>query len=160
MIVLQQYCALALRLAPLPTRRFSNPIASSNQPEINQAPRDKDLDYIAGIGGCFSSVVVLYSEFTLKTTGCGLPAGPFGILGLSEGLSYIGIVLVVGWSLFTKAQTGKGLPPGPYNLLGAAEGLSYLSACVGLVVLGFQLRDFGFIPEALPVEGGLCSGGV
>ena len=31
--------------------------------------------------GAISNPVVLWSEFTLKTTGCGLPPGPGGSLG-------------------------------------------------------------------------------
>jgi hypothetical protein len=49
------------------------------------------------------------------------------------------------------------LPAGPLGLLGAAEGLSFLSAVAGLAVLGFQLADYGYLPEAVPTEGGVCS---
>ena len=40
---------------------------------------------------------------------------------------------------------------------GAAEGLSFLSAVAGLAVLGFQLSEYGYLPEAVPIEGGVCS---
>ena len=40
---------------------------------------------------------------------------------------------------------------------GAAEGLSFLSAVAGLAVLGFQLAEYGYLPEAVPIEGGVCS---
>ena len=49
------------------------------------------------------------------------------------------------------------LPAGPGGLLGAAEGLSFLTAVAGLAVLGFQLADYGYVPEAVPVQGGICS---
>ena len=45
-----------------------------------------------GILGILASMVVLRSEFVLKTTGCGLPAGPFGLVGAIEGISYLGVV--------------------------------------------------------------------
>ena len=51
----------------------------------------------------------------------------------------------------------QGLPNGPFGLLGAAEGVSYLAILAGLVVLGFQITDYGYIPNAIPVEGGKCA---
>ena len=49
-----------------------------------------------------SIAVMLWSEYTLKTTGCGLPAGPGGLLGALEGISYLFVVGLVGFSLYTK----------------------------------------------------------
>ena len=60
-------------------------------------------------------------------------------------------------SLLSKATSGSGLPAGPGGLLGAAEGLSFLSAVIGLSVLGFQLAEYGYLPEAVPIAGGVCS---
>ena len=40
---------------------------------------------------------------------------------------------------------------------GAAEGFSFLSAVAGLAVLGFQLAEYGYLPEAVPIAGGMCS---
>jgi hypothetical protein len=110
-----------------------------------------------GAAGTFAAIVCFYSEFQLKTTGCGLPAGPSGLYGATEGLSYLAIVGIIGWSLFTKVKTGKGLPAGPYGLLGAAEGLAYLAAVVGLVVAGLTVMEFGGLPEPVPVDGGRCA---
>ena len=94
-----------------------------------------------GAGGVFASAVVLYSEFTLKTTGCGLPAGPFGAVGAIEGVSYLAVIGIAGASLATKAKTGSGLKAGPGGLLGLAEGLAFTAIVVGLVVLCFQFAD-------------------
>ena len=112
---------------------------------------------VLGAAGTTASLVTLYSEYTLKTTGCGLPAGPFGLVGAVEGLSYLGVVGLVAYSLYSKVRTGSGLPAGPGRLLGAAEGLAFLAAVAGLVVLGFQVVDYGYIPNAVPMEGGMCS---
>ena len=98
-----------------------------------------------------------WSLYTINTTGCGLPAGPFGLLGAAEGVSYLVVVGFVAASLLNKLTSGRGLPAGPGGLLGAAEGLSFLTALAGLAVLGFQLADYGYLPEAVPVEGGVCS---
>ena len=127
----------------------------------------------------------------MKTTGCGLPAGPFGLIGAAEGISYLVVIGFVAAAVLSKVFTGRGLPAGPLGLLGgavprsnwppasgplclllpvasladgdlfpgvaAAEGLSFVTAAAGLAVLGFQLSDYGYLPEAVPVEGGVCS---
>lgn len=41
----------------------------------------------------------------LKSTGCGLPAGPFGLIGAAEGLSYLGVVATGALSLYEKLKT-------------------------------------------------------
>ena len=112
---------------------------------------------IVGVLGTVGSLVVFGSEYVLATTGCGLPAGPLGLFGLAEGLSYLGVVGLVGFSLFKKVKTGSGLPAGPGGLLGAAEGLSFLALVAGLVVLVLQVTNYGYIPNAVPMEGGMSS---
>jgi hypothetical protein len=112
---------------------------------------------ILGATGVVASAIMLYSEYTLKQTGCGLPAGPAGLIGAAEGLSYLYVVGLTGFSLWKKVKTGSGLPAGPGGILGAAEGLSFLAIAAGLVVLGFQVLDYGYIPNAVPMEGGMCS---
>jgi len=111
---------------------------------------------ILGISGLVASSIVLYSESVLFQTGCGLPAGPFGLVGAMEGVSYLGVVGLVGFSLYTKIRTGSGLPSGPAGLLGAAEGVAFLAALAGIVVLIAQVTNYGYIPNAVPMEGGMC----
>lgn len=130
----------------------------------------------------------------LKTTGCGLPAGPGGALGALEGISYLVVAGIFLWSIATKVRTGKGLPgtsrvgglvdvglgfgmgrcgdddlhdttlhththtAGPAGLLGAVEGMSFLAVLAGVVIAGLTYSQYGSIPEAVPVEGGRCSG--
>lgn len=137
------------RAAPAPRARPA--------PRIARRAAESEGELAAyGALGSAASVVVFVSEFTLKTTGCGLPAGPFGLVGAVEGVSYLAIVGIIGASLTKKVRTGTGLPAGPLGLLGLAEGLAYLAAVAGLVVLGFQLADYGYVPNAVPVSGGLC----
>ena len=90
--------------------------------------QDSTLTKAVVAAGFVANPVVLVSEYFLKTTGEGLPPGPGGIYGATEGVSYLVIVGVVMWSLYTKAKTGSGLPG---NLLGAVEGFSYLSLVAG-----------------------------
>jgi hypothetical protein len=61
------------------------------------------------------------------------------------------------FTLRTNDIQGSGLPAGPGGLLGAAEGLSFLAIVVGLVVLVLQVTNYGYIPNAVPMEGGMCS---
>lgn len=139
--------ALVLMASPSDNENDTNFAYSLS--ESNQA--------IVGSIGTVSSLIVLYSEYTLKTTGCGLPAGPGGIVGALEGISYLAIVALAGLSSTKKLSTGSGLPAGPYGILGAGEGLSFLAIFVGLIVLAFQVLDYGYIPNAVPMEGGMCS---
>ncbi|KAK1743830.1 hypothetical protein QTG54_005427 [Skeletonema marinoi] len=59
---------------------------------------------LLGISGLIASTIVLYSESVLFNTGCGLPAGPFGLVGAVEGISYLGVVGLIGFSLYTKVK--------------------------------------------------------
>ncbi|KAL7524779.1 hypothetical protein ACHAWF_001079 [Thalassiosira exigua] len=112
---------------------------------------------LLGVAGVFASLVMMYSESVLFRTGCGLPAGPLGLVGAAEGVSYLGAVGLVGFSLFAKVRTGSGLPAGPGGILGAAEGLAYLAAFAGVCVLVAQITNYGYIPNAVPIDGGMCS---
>ncbi|KAK3239286.1 hypothetical protein CYMTET_50773 [Cymbomonas tetramitiformis] len=103
-----------------------------------------------GVAGVSASAVVVYSEWVLKSTGCGLPPGPYGLEGAVEGLSYLGVAGFLFLSLSKKLRTGKGLPAGEYGVIGAAEGLAYLATTLGIVVLLLQLQEYGYIPGALP----------
>ncbi len=60
---------------------------------------------ILGATGCVASITVLYSEYVLLNTGCGLHAGPFGLVGLAEGLSYLTVIAIAKLSLSEKQST-------------------------------------------------------
>ena len=64
-----------------------------------------------------------------------------------------------------RAEVSKALQevrvPGGEQMLkssqvGAAEGVAYLAILAGIVVFALQVTNFGFVPEAIPVEGGNC----
>lgn len=135
------------------TVRFAeDPQSSSSSLSVTESDQ-----VVLGVSGTVAALIVFYSEYTLKATGCGLPAGPFGLLGAAEGVSYLLVLGLVAFSLLTKVKTGSGLPAGPGGILGAAEGLSFLAIAAGLVALAFQIADYGYIPNAIPMEGGMCS---
>ena len=72
---------------------------------INNSGLSESDQGVVGAVGSVMAITVFYSEFTLFSTGCGLPAGPFGLLGLAEGLSYLGIIGIGGYSLNVKVKT-------------------------------------------------------
>lgn len=125
--------------------------------KLSAEPDDSPALGAVGAVGIVSSVVSLVSEAKLKTTGCGLPAGPFGIYGAVEGISYLVVTGLVIASVVEKVRTGRGLRPGPFGLLGAAEGLAFLAVVIGIAVAGFTVIEYGDLPNAVPVEGGRCS---
>lgn len=66
---------------------------------------DDDMSSITiGATGVLFNVVCGYSLYVLKTTSCGLPPGPYGLLGALEGISYLGVVGIVIWSAITKVN--------------------------------------------------------
>ena len=134
-------------------RRSQSQLFSSSDPS---PPLSISEQQTLGVLGTVCAIIVFISEYTLASTGCGVPAGPYGLFGLAEGISYLGVVGVAGYSAFTKIRTGSGLPAGPAGLLEAAEGLSFLAILVGLIVLFLQVNNYGYIPNAVPMEGGMC----
>ncbi|KAG2493099.1 hypothetical protein HYH03_008762 [Edaphochlamys debaryana] len=130
---------LGARSGSLPARPVARP--ASRRPVSAKASSSDDVGAagLAAIGlGLPANAIVLWSEYTLQTTGAGLPPGPGGALGAAEGVSYLVVLGLVGWSVATKVSTGSGLPPGPSGLLGAAEGVSYLSLLAGIVVFALK----------------------
>ena len=133
-----------------PSIKSSFVLESSN----NGGAGDRPLD-LGGILGSLASTVVLYSEFVLKTTGCGLPAGPFGLVGAIEGVSYLGVVATCAAAAVDYfSEEGLEGSENPTRRLATALGLS--AALIGIAVLAFQVTDYGYIPNAVPMEGGMC----
>mmetsp|Transcript_19958 Transcript_19958/g.29068 ORF Transcript_19958/g.29068 Transcript_19958/m.29068 type:complete len:136 (-) Transcript_19958:231-638(-) len=99
------------------------------------ASQENDLVQWGAIAAsAVATPVTAWSEYTLATTGSGLPDQ----YGLIKGLSYLAVVGLVGWSIFTKVKTGSGLPQGPFALLGAFEGIAYLLIVAGIGAYIYQ----------------------
>ena len=130
-------------------------------PASNTKPTAVEPVAAAGAGAAEARIGGRGSRFWIRrrrrapgsagASGGGLPAGPFGLVGALEGVSYLVIVGFVGVALRSKLTTGSGLPAGPYGLTGAAEGLSFLSVLAGLVVLAQLQLQQGCVPNALPL---------
>jgi len=114
------------------------------------APRSVAAAAVAGLG---SNAVMWASLYSVATTGGGLPAGPFGVVGLVEGVSYLMVVGLAGAALYSKVSTGSASVQGFLRggLLGAAEGLSCLSVAAGAAVLLLLQANQGCVPNALPL---------
>jgi len=80
--------ASGFRAATPPLRRL--PVSArpprSTAISCSSAPQQQ-ATLAASVLGLASQPVMWWSLFTLKTTGCGLPAGPFGLIGAAEGIS-------------------------------------------------------------------------
>lgn len=94
--------------------------AENGESSSSLTDTDATVLAIAGIG---ASSIMLYSESVLFQTGCGLPAGPYGLVGAIEGVSYLGTAALLAYSLYTKFQSGKGLPKGPGGGVGSCRRL-------------------------------------
>lgn len=101
------------------------------------------LDDIVGSVGVVSQPVVWLSLYFVATTGGGLPAGPFGLLGAVEGLAYLSVVGLVIRRMFVRVKA--------CDILETAENLSLLTLGASLLVLTSLVAQQGCIPNAKPL---------
>lgn len=140
--------------SPLSQRTSSPTVALKSAPSDGGDAVEESFDG-GGILGILASVVVLYSEFVLKNTGCGLPAGPFGIVGAVEGVSYLGVVATCAFAV-VEGVSGEDATATTTTTRKIATALAGLAAVVGILVLASQVTNYGYIPNAVPMEGGMC----
>lgn len=138
--------------------RTASIILCAQQQQPSSSPDSPTPQLLTTIAAGTAALIVLYSEYTLKMTGCGLPAGPGGVVGALEGLSYLTVVGVAGSSIWTRDINNEGIQDDRrgWSFFMVAETLSWFAIAVGLVVLGYQVMDYGYIPNAVPMEGGMC----
>ena len=87
-----------------PTTSSSSSSSSSSSLLPLLVAGDSDAT-VLGATGVAAATVMIYSESVLFRTGCGLPAGPLGLVGAAEGLSYLCVVGLVCFSLYAKIRT-------------------------------------------------------
>lgn len=80
--------ASGFRAAAPPSRRLPtrHAVSARSTAVLCSAPQQQATLAISVLG-LASQPIMWWSLFTLKTTGCGLPAGPFGLIGAAEGIS-------------------------------------------------------------------------
>lgn len=100
--------------------------------------------------GLIAQPVVWTSLYFVATTGAGLPPGPLGLLGATEGVSYLVILALVIRSLSRGWLEGS-----PDKVVSEAETLSerlsVLSLVSGLFVLATLVAKQGCVPNAKPI---------
>ena len=122
-------------------RRQRTPLYMGEQDE--GIADENSFDNILGSVGAISQPVVWVSLFFVATTGGGLPAGPFGLLGAVEGLAYLSVVGLVIRRIIVGDKTS--------GVLGTAENLSLLTIGASLLVLASLIAQQGCIPNAKPL---------
>lgn len=129
------------RLSPTVTFRQCSNISVCRQMTQHD---DSDMDdsfltqVILTIGLAAQPVVWL-SLYTVATTGAGLPAGPFGLVGATEGISYLIVVGIVVSSFLTKST----------NV--AVERTSQVTLALALLTLASLVAQQGCVPNAKPL---------
>ncbi|KAK3248967.1 hypothetical protein CYMTET_41588 [Cymbomonas tetramitiformis] len=146
------------------SRRYRGRLGPRASKDNDDASSADEAKYAAlGAAGLAAEAVVFQSLSFVRDNGCGLGPGPYGLLSLAEGLSYLAVAGLLGASAISFAKDGTGLPTGrpgyelgPGALLGLAEGVAYLYLAGGLIALvaALVLGVDAVLP--LPVEGGPC----
>lgn len=101
--------------------------------------------------------ILAYSELTLLRTGCGLPAGPYGLIGAAEGVSYLVISAIVILSLYSKFSTRtETANKEEGNIISFIEAVSLFLAVSGLAIAAYTAVIYGGLPNAVPGVGSRC----
>ena len=100
------------------------------------------------VAGLVAQPVVWVSLFSVATTRAGLPAGPFGLLGAVEGVSYLVVLGYVASSIARRVTGGANQPEG---IVAFTERLSYVTILAGLFTLASLVAQQGCIPNAKPI---------
>lgn len=104
-----------------------------------QKDSDSSLSPLVEATGLIAQPVVWISLYTVGTTGAGLPAGPLGLIGALEGVSYLVMVGLAGSVLFNSKKASL------------AQNLSVGTITLGLLVLVKLAADQGCVPNAKPL---------
>ncbi|CAB9517716.1 expressed unknown protein [Seminavis robusta] len=97
--------------------------------------------------GAACQPVVWVSLYSVATTRAGLPAGPFGLVGAVEGLSYL---VVVGLALSYMFSPSKEENDAKTTTI-TVEQVSLGTVTVGLLTLAWLVADQGCVPNAKPI---------
>ena len=107
---------------------------------------------LAGVAGLISQPIVWSSLYLVRTTGGGYPAGPFGLVGLLEGISYLVVVTLAATYTWKNVVTGgrfykEDIP----RSVDVAERMSVITFVIALLVLLSLVVDQGCVPNAKPI---------
>ena len=96
---------------------------------------------LASTVGLAAQPVVWVSLYTVATTGAGLPAGPFGLIGAVEGLSYVAMLVFCATAVFR----------GKNREMTTTETVSLATLGLSLIAVAGLIADQGCIPNAKPI---------
>jgi hypothetical protein len=96
---------------------------------------------ILGTAGLVVQPIVWISLVSVATTGAGLPAGPFGLIGAIEGLSYVLVVILAGTAALREDTV----------TMPRSQQWSLATLGLALLVLVKLVADQGCIPNAKPI---------
>ncbi|CAJ1923106.1 unnamed protein product [Cylindrotheca closterium] len=135
-------CASVLqqRQSSLSFSPFARSLSNDDDFEISDGNKISPL----GVVGIASQPIVWVSLGFVATTGAGLPAGPFGLLGAVEGLSYLIVVGLVASNVIFQERTSD-------SSLETAQKLSSFTLLAALLTLLSLVKDQGCIPNAKPI---------
>ena len=113
--------------------------------------------------GSVCSLAVLWSEYSVATTGC----GPYELLDWMERLSYQGVIVVAGGAVFSRIVTGNDLADAAISVSGSldnvatqkirvAEWLSLVAVVGAFGALGVQYAVGAKMDGLTGIDVGMC----
>lgn len=123
-----------------PFLRHTN-IRISNSPLLLSKNEGFGGDSLASTVGLAAQPIVWVSLYNVATTGAGLPAGPFGLIGAFEGLSYVAMLVFCATALFR----------GKDREMTTTETVSLATLGLSLIAVAGLIADQGCIPNAKPI---------
>jgi hypothetical protein len=100
-----------------------------------------DLAPVLSLTHSLTQILTSAYPCCVSPAGCGLPPGPYGLLGAAEGISYLTVLGFAGAGAAARGASGgkEGLP----GALKVPEVLAYGALAAGLFVLASQVRVCG-----------------
>ena len=139
-----------LHYSPSPSSPSSSHVIFMSNNENDDNDNDNKLNEIAGISAIACQPVVWISLYYVANTGAGLPAGPFGIIGAVEGISYLVVLAFATKKLFFSNSSQDDDTNSP-QVVAAAEILSLATLILSLLILANLVTAQGCVPNAKPI---------
>jgi len=123
----------------------------------NDSDEPSPLNSVVTTIGWVAQPVVWISLYLVATTGGGLPAGPNGVLGALEGISYLVVVKYAAlgieslWKQPTASSTTSSASTTKSFLSQPPQQISLFTIALGIAVLLKLIGDQGCVPNAKPI---------
>lgn len=129
-----------------PSNRIKLQLDSNKNSSEEELSELSDITLTAGV---IAQPIVWVSLYYVATTGAGLPSGPFGLIGATEGISYLIIIAFFSNALFRSMWSKSHEYQG--KSLDVVERFSCVSVIAGLLVLATLVLKQGCVPNAKPI---------